>query len=76
MLKKLINLLDMSHHQLRVRVNTLENENEVLKETIKDELYKEFMKKLGEPAEMKRLRTENKNYRKRIKLLKEELKNG
>lgn len=44
LIRRLINLLDMSHHQLRVRVNTLENENEVLKETIKDELYKDLWK--------------------------------
>ena len=46
------------------KINTLENENETLKNTIKDELYKEFMKKLGEPLEIARLRKENKKLRK------------
>lgn len=65
-----------SKRKMRKRINALETENEMLKQSIKDELYKTFMAKLGEPLEMERLRTENKNYRKRIKLLKEELKNG
>ena len=48
--------------KMRRKINTLETENEVLKNTIKDELYKEFMKKLGEPDENKRLREENKKF--------------
>lgn len=51
------------------KINTLENENETLKNTIKDELYKEFMKKLGEPLEITRLRKENKKLRKQKKEL-------
>ena len=51
------------------KINTLENENETLKNTIKDELYKEFMKKLGEPLEIARLRKENKKLRKQKKEL-------
>ena len=38
-----------SKRKLRKRINTLEGENEVLKNAIKDELYKIFMKKLAEP---------------------------
>ena len=53
------------------KINTLENENETLKNTIKDELYKEFMKKLGEPLEIARLRKENKKLRKQKKELQE-----
>ena len=51
------------------KINTLENENETLKNTIKDELYKEFMKKLGEPLEVSRLKRENKRLRKQKKEL-------
>ena len=51
------------------KINTLENENETLKNTIKDELYKEFMEKLGEPLEIARLRKENKKLRKQKKEL-------
>ena len=51
------------------KINTLKNENETLKNTIKDELYKEFMKKLGEPLEIARLRKENKKLRKQKKEL-------
>ena len=53
----------------RKKINTLENENETLRNTIKDELYKEFMKKLGEPLEIARLRKENKKLRKQKKEL-------
>ena len=57
--------------KMYLKINTLENENEVLKNTIKNELYKTFMDKLGEPLEVKRLRDENKKLRKKIKLYKE-----
>lgn len=65
-----------SKWKLKRTINTLEMENEVLKQTIKDELYKEFMEKLGEPMEMKRLKTENRKLREKVKMLKEEIKNG
>ena len=55
-------------------INTLEMENETLRETIKDELYKRFMDKLGEPLEMGRIKNENKRLRRQIKTLKELLK--
>ena len=58
------------------KINTLENENETLKNTIKDELYKEFMKKLGEPLEKARLRKENKKLRKQKKELQEIIREG
>ena len=57
--------------KMYLKINTLENENETLKNTIKNELYKTFMDKLGEPLEMNRLRVENKKLRKKIKLYKE-----
>ena len=58
------------------KINTLENENETLKNTIKDELYKEYMKKLGEPLEIARLRKENKKLRKQKKELQEIIREG
>ena len=60
--------------KMRRRINTLEQENEMLKDTIKDELYKTFMEKLGEPQEIDRLRNDNKSLRKKVKTLKELLK--
>ena len=60
--------------KLRKRINTLELENEVLKNTIKDELYKIFMKKLAEPEEAKRYKEDNIRLRKQIKVLKQIIK--
>ena len=57
--------------KLRKRINTLEGENEVLKNAIKDELYKIFMKKLAEPEEIKRYKEDNIKLRKQIKVLKQ-----
>ena len=60
----------------RKKINALENENETLKNTIKDELYKEFMKRLGEPLEVSRLKRENKRLRKQKKELQEIIREG
>ena len=60
--------------KLRKRINTLECENEVLKNAIKDELYKIFMKKLAEPEEAKRYKEDNIRLRKQIKVLKQIIK--
>lgn len=60
----------------KIRINTLENENETLKSTIKDKLYKEFMNKLGEPMEIARIKKENQKLRKKNKQLKELIKEG
>lgn len=65
-----------SKRKLRKRVNTLELENEVLKNTIKDELYKIFMKKLNEPEENRRYKEDNVRLRKEIKILKQIIKEG
>jgi hypothetical protein len=58
------------------QINTLENKVETLENSIKEELYKEFMKKLGEPMEAECLRKENKKLRQKIKVLKEMIKEG
>ena len=58
------------------KINTLENENETLRNAIKDELYKEFMKRLGEPLEVSRLKRENKRLRKQKKELQEIIREG
>ena len=60
--------------KLNKRINTLENQVETLENSIKDELYKEFMKKLGETAENDRLKKESKKLRTKIKDLKEIIK--
>ena len=58
------------------QINTLENKVEALENSIKEELYKEFMKKMGEPMDAERLRKENKMLRQKIKVLKEMIKEG
>lgn len=60
--------------KMRKRINSLEIENETLKNTIKDELYKIFMKKLAEPEEAKRYKEDNIRLRKQIKVLKQIIK--
>ena len=60
--------------KLNKKINTLENQVETLENSIKDELYKEFMKKLGETTENDRLKKENKKLRAKIKDLKEMIK--
>lgn len=62
--------------KLLKKYNTIQGELEVLKETVKDEFYKKWMDKLGEPLEMERLRKENNDLRKKIKILKEIIKEG
>lgn len=56
------------------KINTLELKVEMLESAIKDELYKEFMEKLGEPIEIERLKNDNKRLRKKVKQLKELIK--
>lgn len=65
-----------SKWKMRKKINSLESENEILKEAIKDELYKKFMDKLGEPDTIKRLTEENKRLRLQNKSFKEELENA
>ena len=60
----------------QMKINSLENEVETLTNSIKDELYKEFLKNLGDSAENERLKKENKNLRKKVKVLKEIIKEG
>lgn len=60
----------------RRQINTLENKVEALENSIKEGLYKEFMKKLGEPMDAERLRKENKMLRQKNKVLKEMIKEG
>ena len=65
---------ELSKRKMRKRINTLEIENEMLKNTIKDELYKIFMKKLAEPEETKKYKEDNIRLRKQIKVLKQIIK--
>ena len=48
-IKRAIDLFRLDKFQLIKKINTLELENSVLEQTIKDELYKIFMDKLREP---------------------------
>ena len=55
--------------ELNRRINTLENENDMLREIIKDELYKDFIEKLGEPDVVAKLKADNKKLRQKIREL-------
>ena len=67
---------ESTKRKMRKKINTLETENEVLKNAIKDELYKIFMKKLAEPEEIKKYKEDNIRLRKQIKVLKQIIKEG
>lgn len=73
-IKRAIDLFRLDKFQLIKKINTLELENSVLEQTIKDELYKIFMDKLREPQELDRVKKENKNLRSKVKTLKALLK--
>lgn len=66
----------MQKIDLNKRINTLENENETLKNTIKDNLYDRFMRKLDETSELDRYILENKRLRKQINVLKQMIRDG
>ena len=72
---KQINKIPLWIKQQR-QINTLKLEVETLKNSMKEEIYKEFIKKLGEPVEAERLRKENKRLRQQVKSLKEIIKDG
>ena len=67
---------ELSKRKMRKRINTLETENEMLKNTIKDELYKSFMHKLNDSEADKRYKEDNVRLRKQIKVLKQIIKEG
>ena len=61
---------------MQTRINTLELENETLRNTIKDNLYDRFMRKLDETSELDRYILENKRLRKQINVLKQMIRDG
>ncbi len=61
----------LKYLKLIKKYNTLKLEFDTLKSSVQDELYKTFMDKLGEPMENEKLKSENKKLRKKIKTLKE-----
>lgn len=62
--------------KLRKKYNTLELEYKTLKESVKTDLYKNLLHILDELEEVKRLRDDNKHLRKKVKLLKEMIREG
>ena len=65
---------ESTKRKLRKKINTLECENETLKNIIKNELYKAFMKKLNDSEADKRYKEDNIRLRKQIKVLKQIIK--
>lgn len=62
--------------KLHRQLNAVTLERDMLKEAIKDELYKAFITKLEEPLAYERYKKENKRLREQVKTLKELIKNG
>ena len=65
---------ESTKRKLRKKINILETENEMLKNIIKNELYKAFMKKLNDSEADKRYKEDNIRLRKQIKVLKQIIK--
>lgn len=87
-MKRLLNLLSLSHHELRKKLNTAELKLYTLEQTVKEDSYGEFMsqlkdlenefidkimKKLDESNTVKLLRVENERLRQDKKNLKNQL---
>ena len=53
--------------QMQQKINTLENENDTLKNIIKEELYQEFMDYVDIRNENERLKDNNKKLRNKLK---------
>ena len=66
-----IDLFELNKTRLIQKINSLELKVEKLENIIKDELFKILMDKLQEPQEINRLKKENKNLRKKNKVLKQ-----
>lgn len=64
---------ETSKRKMKKKINSLENKVEFLENIIKEELYKEFMDKIGEPEKIKRLTKENKQLKIKNKLLNKKL---
>lgn len=62
--------------KLQRQLNSVTIERDMLKEVIKDELYKAFMDKLEEPLAYDKYKKANKQLRQQVKTLKEIIKNG
>lgn len=62
--------------ELNRKVNTLANDNDVLTKIIKNELYKDFIKKLDEQETIEKLRADNKRLRLKVKELQKLLADG
>lgn len=58
------------------KYNALQNDYEVLLQAVKDEVFNDMIKNLNDEVQFKKLKTENKNLREKIKTLKEIIKNG
>ena len=62
--------------KLQRQLNSVTIERDMLKEVIKDELYKAFMNKLEEPLAYDKYKKDNKRLHQQVKTLKEIIKNG
>ena len=76
MFKKVLKMKIIKYIKLLKKYNSLELENERLKNIIKDELYKGFMEDITLSEQVESLKQENERYRNKIKDLKKEKMEG
>lgn len=70
--KKVLKMKTIKYIKLLKKYNSLELENERLKDIIKDELYKGFMEDITLSEQVESLKEENQKYRNKIKELKKD----
>lgn len=65
-----------SYAELLKKYNTLQNDYEILKELIKEDAFEKMLSNADKDLKIIKLEKDNKNLRKKIKMLKEIMKNG
>lgn len=65
-----------NYAELQKEYNTLLNQYEILEELVKEEVIEKLFSNADKDIKLSKLEAENRNLRKKIKMLKEIIKNG
>lgn len=65
-----------SYVELLKKYNTLQNDYEILKELVKEDAFEKMLSNADKDLKIIKLEKENKSLRKKLKTLKEIMKNG